>query len=341
MNVLADSLSADLARGPLLDARDVDALRVPGRTTPSAAAPTRSSSPARRSAPASRPWQKRMPALPVLKPNEAMIEEADVGIRRSDRPASPASRRRVRRCRREFPRGPARRPRAGRRRARGARCRRRRGGTTTERCAAAQSARARVAARVHGAGAVQPRARRALAPRVARSTGADHRRQRDRRPAPPPRRLRRIEPFLRDESVALGVEARGRQPVNWAPTQRSPDHMDYPGNLYAVAAPSGAGSLSLVKALLELDSHLSLSISHTRKPRGQDQHGREYHFVDEPTFRAMIERGEFVEWAEVHGNLYGTSRGRSRSGSPAARTCCSRSTGRARCRSSGCSRTPC
>ena len=81
------------------------------------------------------------------------------------------------------------------------------------------------------------------------------------------------------------------------------------GNLYAVAAPSGAGKSTLVKALLELDSHLTLSISHTtRKPRGQDQQGREYHFVDEPTFRAMIQRGEFVEWAEVHGNLYGTSR---------------------------------
>jgi len=85
--------------------------------------------------------------------------------------------------------------------------------------------------------------------------------------------------------------------------------MDYPGNLYAVAAPSGAGKSSLVKALLELDSHLTLSISHTtRKPRGQDRHGREYHFVDEKTFRAMIDRGEFVEWAEVHGHLYGTSR---------------------------------
>jgi guanylate kinase len=85
--------------------------------------------------------------------------------------------------------------------------------------------------------------------------------------------------------------------------------MDYPGNLFAVAAPSGTGKSSLVKALLELDSHLVVSISHTtRKPRGQDQDGREYHFVEQQTFRAMIERGDFVEWAEVHGNLYGTSR---------------------------------
>jgi guanylate kinase len=85
--------------------------------------------------------------------------------------------------------------------------------------------------------------------------------------------------------------------------------MEAQGNLYAVAAPSGTGKSSLVKALLELDSHLSLSISHTtRRPRGQDQQGREYHFVDEPAFRAMIEGGQFIEWAEVHGHLYGTSR---------------------------------
>lgn len=85
--------------------------------------------------------------------------------------------------------------------------------------------------------------------------------------------------------------------------------MDYPGNLFAVAAPSGTGKSSLVKALLELDAHLVVSVSHTtRKPRGQDQNGREYHFVDEPEFRAMVDEGRFVEWAEVHGNLYGTSR---------------------------------
>lgn len=85
--------------------------------------------------------------------------------------------------------------------------------------------------------------------------------------------------------------------------------MDYPGNLFVVAAPSGTGKSSLVKALLELDSHLVVSVSHTtRKPRGQEQQGREYHFIDEPTFRAKIEHGDFFEWAEVHGHLYGTSR---------------------------------
>jgi len=85
--------------------------------------------------------------------------------------------------------------------------------------------------------------------------------------------------------------------------------MDYPGNLFVIAAPSGAGKSSLVNALLEVDSHLVLSVSHTtRAPRGQEQDGREYHFVDETAFRSMAARGEFLEWAEVHGHLYGTSK---------------------------------
>jgi len=86
--------------------------------------------------------------------------------------------------------------------------------------------------------------------------------------------------------------------------------MDYPGNLYVVAAPSGAGKSSLVKALLEIDSHLIVSVSHTtRAPRGQERDGREYHFIDSAAFQAKIAAGDFLEWAEVHGNLYGTSRG--------------------------------
>jgi guanylate kinase len=85
--------------------------------------------------------------------------------------------------------------------------------------------------------------------------------------------------------------------------------METPGNLFCVAAPSGAGKSSLVKALLELDSRLAVSVSHTtRSPRGQELDGREYRFIGKEEFRAMIERSEFFEWAEVHGNLYGTSR---------------------------------
>ncbi|UXH76972.1 guanylate kinase [Roseateles amylovorans] len=85
--------------------------------------------------------------------------------------------------------------------------------------------------------------------------------------------------------------------------------MEYPGNLFVVAAPSGAGKSSLVKALLEVDAKLSVSISHTsRAPRGQEQHGREYLFISPDEFRAKIAHGDFFEWAEVHGNLYGTSR---------------------------------
>ena len=81
------------------------------------------------------------------------------------------------------------------------------------------------------------------------------------------------------------------------------------GNLFIVAAPSGAGKTTLVKMLLERDSGIRLSVSYTtRAPRPGEQDGREYHFVDVPTFLAMRERGDFLESAEVHGNFYGTSR---------------------------------
>ena len=85
--------------------------------------------------------------------------------------------------------------------------------------------------------------------------------------------------------------------------------METPGNLFVVAAPSGAGKSSLVKALLELDSHLAVSVSHTtRAPRGQERDGREYWFISQTDFRQMAAQADFFEWAEVHGNLYGTSR---------------------------------
>lgn len=81
------------------------------------------------------------------------------------------------------------------------------------------------------------------------------------------------------------------------------------GTLFVITAPSGAGKSSLIKALLEDEPGLTLSTSYTtRKPRPGERDGREYHFVDEPTFLAMQGRGEFLESAEVHGNRYGTSR---------------------------------
>ena len=85
--------------------------------------------------------------------------------------------------------------------------------------------------------------------------------------------------------------------------------MDYPGNLFVVAGPSGAGKTRLVKGPLELHSHVHPSISHTtRPPRGQEKHGREYFFASEPEFDAMVQGNAFVEWAMVHGNRYGTSK---------------------------------
>ena len=80
------------------------------------------------------------------------------------------------------------------------------------------------------------------------------------------------------------------------------------GNVFIICAPSGAGKTSLVAELLRRDRSARLSVSHTtRAPRAGEQDGRDYHFVSRPAFEAMIGRGEFLESAEVHGNLYGTS----------------------------------
>ena len=80
------------------------------------------------------------------------------------------------------------------------------------------------------------------------------------------------------------------------------------GNLFIVSAPSGAGKTSLVKELLQADSGVKLSVSHTtRQPRPGEVNGREYHFVTEQVFAQMAGRGEFLESALVHGKHYGTS----------------------------------
>ena len=80
------------------------------------------------------------------------------------------------------------------------------------------------------------------------------------------------------------------------------------GSLFIVCAASGTGKTSLVKELLKADPGIKLSVSYTtRQPRPGDVNGREYHFVSTQKFEQMLERGEFLESAQVHGNYYGTS----------------------------------
>ena len=81
------------------------------------------------------------------------------------------------------------------------------------------------------------------------------------------------------------------------------------GHLFIVAAPSGAGKTTLVRLLLANDAQLGLSVScTTRPPRPGEENGRDYHFVGVEEFLERVGKGEFVEWAEVHGNYYGTLR---------------------------------
>jgi guanylate kinase len=81
------------------------------------------------------------------------------------------------------------------------------------------------------------------------------------------------------------------------------------GNLIIVSAPSGAGKTTLVNDVVRRDQRVKSSISYTsRSPRAGEVDGVDYHFVMVDIFKRMIERGDFLEWAEVHGNLYGSSR---------------------------------
>lgn len=80
------------------------------------------------------------------------------------------------------------------------------------------------------------------------------------------------------------------------------------GNLFIVSAPSGAGKTSLVGALLKSNRHIALSVSYTtRAPRAGEVDGKDYHFVSREQFLEMAKKGDFLESAEVYGNLYGTS----------------------------------
>jgi len=82
------------------------------------------------------------------------------------------------------------------------------------------------------------------------------------------------------------------------------------GSVFIISAPSGAGKTSLVRALLEADPLVKLSVSYTtRAPRPGEVEGQHYHFVDMNAFMAMLNRGDFLESAEVYGNYYGSSQG--------------------------------
>ena len=85
------------------------------------------------------------------------------------------------------------------------------------------------------------------------------------------------------------------------------DHIEQ-GQLFVVSAPSGAGKTSLVKALIDDDPTIDVSVSHTtRKLRPGEIDGVNYHFVNEERFHEMLENDEFLEWATVFDHLYGTS----------------------------------
>lgn len=86
-------------------------------------------------------------------------------------------------------------------------------------------------------------------------------------------------------------------------------HPPASGSLFVIVAPSGAGKTSLVRALLEQRPEIELSVScTTRAPRPGETDGVDYVFIDRQEFKRRLDAGEFLEWAEVHGNLYGTSK---------------------------------
>jgi guanylate kinase len=90
-------------------------------------------------------------------------------------------------------------------------------------------------------------------------------------------------------------------------TKTGDGHRISRGMLIVVSSPSGGGKGTLIDRVLKTVPGLAFSVSYTtRAPRGSEQNGREYFFVDETAFRAMIERGDFLEWADVYGHLYGT-----------------------------------
>jgi guanylate kinase len=85
--------------------------------------------------------------------------------------------------------------------------------------------------------------------------------------------------------------------------------MEKRGTLFVISAPSGAGKTTLIRQVLKQFPQLAYSISHTtRGPRPGEIHGQDYFFIDEQAFQNWIDQDQWLEWAKVHGNFYGTSR---------------------------------
>ena len=81
------------------------------------------------------------------------------------------------------------------------------------------------------------------------------------------------------------------------------------GLLFVVSAPSGTGKTTLCRAMLKIFPHLHFSVSYTTRPkRPGDEHGKDYYFISREDFQMMIDRGDFVEWAEIYGHRYGTAK---------------------------------
>ncbi|MCP3943302.1 MAG: guanylate kinase [Desulfobacteraceae bacterium] len=85
--------------------------------------------------------------------------------------------------------------------------------------------------------------------------------------------------------------------------------MEKKGKLFVISAPSGAGKTTLVRRALEQFPQLSYSVSHTtRNPRNGEINGKDYFFINEKEFQTLVDQDQWIEWAKVHGNFYGTSR---------------------------------
>jgi guanylate kinase len=93
------------------------------------------------------------------------------------------------------------------------------------------------------------------------------------------------------------------------------DSLHRRGLMFILSSPSGAGKTTIARKLLQAEPDLGLSVSATTRPiRAGEVDGRDYHFITQPAFDAMVEAGEFYEWARVFGNSYGTPKGQIRSG---------------------------